>query len=318
MTVEIPGHEWSEEALFAKAQLYIEQMEACPHDDWQFGFWSALSLEFLARAALAHISPVLLADQHGWNNLAHALGHQPTSQKFLPKSIPAIELFKRLQVLITDFNPEMHAFCIKHTTRRNSELHSGNLEFAGLPTSDWLPKFYWVCDTLLTSMENKLSMLISDSDAAHAMIESLKDESAKAVQKDISAHKQVWVNKSGEEQRMMSLKSETWAVRQLGHRTDCPSCESVALLSGRPGGPVLKAVDDEEAIERQAYVPSSFECIACGLKISGFSKLLACGLGDTFTRTSRWTVAEYYDLHTREELEEARGEFPEYEPDFNE
>ena len=53
---------WSEEALFGKALLYIERMESYTADDWQFGFWSALSLELLARAALAHISPVLLAD----------------------------------------------------------------------------------------------------------------------------------------------------------------------------------------------------------------------------------------------------------------
>ena len=39
-------------------------------------------------------------------------------------------------------------------------------------------------------------------------------------------------------------------------------------------------------MQRQTMLPSSFECLACKLKISGISKLSACGLGDAFTATS--------------------------------
>ena len=63
-------------------------------------------------------------------------------------------------------------------------------------------------------------------------------------------------------------------------------------------------------------LPSSFECIACGLRISGISKLSACGLGDAFTKTSKLSVAEFFGLYTEDELEEARAERPP-EPDFN-
>lgn len=73
MTCAVAVHPWSEEALFGKALLYTERMDSFTADDWQFGFWSALSLELLARAALAHISPVLLADTKNWRNLMHAL-----------------------------------------------------------------------------------------------------------------------------------------------------------------------------------------------------------------------------------------------------
>ena len=68
-------------------------------------------------------------------------------------------------------------------------------------------------------------------------------------------------------------------------------------------------------------LPSAFECIACGLRISGFSKLSAAGLGDAFTATSTFSVPEYFGLHTDEELEEARAEgLPgrDWEDDFNE
>ena len=123
MTNEPPGHEWSEEALFSKAQLYAEQMERHTSQDWQFGLWSALLLELLGRASLAHISPTLLAGSQNWRNLAHALGRQTIGDPFQPSSISAREVFKRLHALDPSFSREMRDFCSQHTGRRNSELH---------------------------------------------------------------------------------------------------------------------------------------------------------------------------------------------------
>jgi len=50
-----------------------------------------------------------------------------------------------------------------------------------------------------------------------------------------------------------------------------------------------------------------------------YPKLAACGLGDTFTAATTSSAAEFFDLHTDEELEEARRlAEPEFEEDFNE
>jgi len=56
-------------------------------------------------------------------------------------------------------------------------------------------------------------------------------------------------------------------------------------------------------------LPSSFECTACSLKVSGYSKLNACGLGDAFIATSHYGAAEYFDLIDPNTL---------YDDDFNE
>src|SRR5215213_3362116 len=111
MTTSATPHPWSEETLFTKAVLYVERMESHTADDWQFGFWSALSLELLARAALAHISPVLLADGKEWHNLVHALGHAPTTKKFSPTSVGTKDVFARLNELVPEFNIEISGFC---------------------------------------------------------------------------------------------------------------------------------------------------------------------------------------------------------------
>jgi hypothetical protein len=67
-------------------------------------------------------------------------------------------------------------------------------------------------------------------------------------------------------------------------------------------------------------LPSAFECVACGLKISGLSKLSACGLGDAFVSTTNLSPAEFFGLYTEQDLDEARASAaePEYEEDFHE
>lgn len=63
MNQEVSLHGWSPEALFNKALLYVGEMEKHAADHWQHRFWASLSIELLARAALAGISPILLADR---------------------------------------------------------------------------------------------------------------------------------------------------------------------------------------------------------------------------------------------------------------
>ena len=312
--IKVTGHEWSEESLFCKAVLYFEQMESHAANDWQYGVWSVLSLELLARAALAHISPVFLADLRNWRNLAHALGKSPTAKNFFPTSLNTRDVFDRLYELVPDFNKEILNFCIKHSERRNSEVHSGHLAFESLGTSEWLPRFYLACRVLTESMERDFADLIPDPAEAVDMINSLKEDAAKAVKGDIEAYKKVWSNKSEEKKKEASRQALAWAGRKSGHRTDCPSCNCKALLRGSPSGPVSTSVDGDYIVQRQTQLPSSFECIACGLRISGLSRLSACGLGDAFSEESTYTPADFFNLYTEEDLEQAAKEF---EPDFN-
>lgn len=310
---------WSTDTLFAKALLYVEQMESSAVDEWQFGLWSALSLELLSRASLSYISPVLLADSQNWRNLMHALGKEPTAKKFSPVSISTKDVLVRLTELVPGFNEEVAGFCSKHVERRNAELHTGETIFSALGTAQWLPRYYLACKVLLESIGKELSDFVSEPEHAQAMIDSLEDTAAKAVTQDIKAHATVWSNKTNSERDTALLQATTWATRHSGHRVECPSCKSPALLQGSPSGSVTTSiVEDEDVIQKQTMLPSAFECIACGLKISGFSKLSACGLGDAFSEKTIYTPAEFFNLHTEDELEDARNEMPEYEPDFNE
>ncbi|MGI9065964.1 MAG: hypothetical protein ACR2HX_06120 [Pyrinomonadaceae bacterium] len=127
-----------------------------------------------------------------------------------------------------------------------------------------------------------------EADSAQTMIAALRDNTSKAVKQTIAAHKTVWTQKSQEEQSKLSAEAVTWASRHSGHRVECPACTSTALVTGSPVRPAIKRMEGDLIIEKQDFLPAKFECVACDLKITGFSHLNASGLGDTFTATLTW------------------------------
>lgn len=290
-------HEWSSQALLLKAERYASLMLEQGRDEWQFGFWSALCLEMILRGAVAHISPVLLADGKDWNNLLFALGKPSATGKLSPKSIDVTEAISRLQVSFPEFNREMANFCALHVQRRNEELHSGSLPFDSLATSAWLPQFYAACQVLLAAQESSIESIFGSEEngIADTLIKAIKDDAAKSVRGTINAHKTIWEEKTQDERGKLSKQAEATALRTYGHRTKCPACESDALIHGSPAGSESSSYKDGQIVLRQPMLPASFECKACGLKIVGYSKLNACGLGGTFTSTSYTDPVDYFE-----------------------
>ncbi|EPQ1936399.1 TPA: hypothetical protein ACGSO8_004217 [Pseudomonas aeruginosa] len=303
---------WDSEALYLKAQRYVQHMSDLESDNWEYALWSGFSLEFLARAALANVSPALLAEtDKGWGSLYHALGFKPIEERFTPKSIAVSEVFKRLAAILPDFTKEHESFGILHTGRRNTELHSGELGFDGIKSSVWLPRFYQTSEVLLLSIGMTLEDFFGEDEAkvAKQVIVAAVDDSAKAVKGDVEAHKKVWLAKNDKERAMLVAQAEVRATRQAGHRVECPACASPALVVGEPVSAPVQILRDGEITERQEHLPNHFECVACGLKITGLSRLTAVGLGDRYKKTQVYDAAEYYA---------PQDDFMDYEEDNNE
>jgi hypothetical protein len=309
------AHEWSAEALFAKAQLYAQTMADNADSEWRFGLWSALTLEMLVRSTVATTSPALIADNQDWLNVLYGLGLQPKRPKFVPRSAAISDLVVRAEELVPDFTREHANFCISHFARRNTELHTGNLSFSNVGSSSWLPMFYAVCSVLLSAQGETLDSLFGPDVAAQAVedIGALRDEAAKSVSGTINAHRTVWEQKSDEERATATAQAQTNSLRYLGHRTVCPACGSTALLQGKAAGVAKRTVNDDGIDERQVMKPDAFYCIACDLKISGYSKLLAAGLGDPFVSTSHYDAVEYFEIdiekHIRNLMEDDNNEY---------
>jgi hypothetical protein len=288
---------WDPNTLYAKALRYVEHMQELNSDDWEYALWSSFALEFLGRAALANVTPVLLADtDKNWSSVYHALGFTPTDEKFVPKSIAISEVFKRLSAILPDFTKEHESFGIQHTGRRNAELHSGEAAFDGIKGSAWQPRFYRTCQILLASMGMSLVDFVGEreSNVAGQLITAAADESGKAVKGDVEAHKRVWIGKTQLERDTLTSQAALWAARQAGHRVECPACKSPALVFGEPVAAPQRKLDGDEITETQEFLPSLFECIACGLKIAGLSRLTVVGLGERYKKTRVYDAAEFY------------------------
>lgn len=301
---------FSTENMLMKAQRYVEQMGEVDSRDWRHALWSSLALEMLARAALAKVSPVLLADEKNWAHLLAALGHSPKEAKYAPRSIATNEVLKRLGELFEDFK-EVSSFCIVHTGRRNAELHSGETPFEGVEAANWHPQFYHACQVLLTTMGIQLDEFFDADEAktALALIAAAADDAAKAVLGDIAAHHKVWRAYTDEERTDAQKIAKVWATRQEGHRVLCPACKSIALVFGDPCAAAKTKLEDDEIIETQEHLPSKFECVACKLKVSGLSRLTVAKLGDRYIKTTKYDAAAFYAPD---------DEYPEYEEDNNE
>lgn len=258
--------------------------------------WTSLSIELLARAALSNVHPALLAEQDKSGvNLISALGFPSLESSSAPKSVSISEVFNRLVVLLPDFRKENATFGTLHTGCRNAELHSGELAFDGLKSATWQPKFYQTCKVLLESMGKTLKEFVGadEAKAAEAVMGAAADESAKAVKGDVAAHQKIWERKEENERETLTAQALIWANRQAGHRVLCPACNSAALVSGEPVAPATHKLEDDIITERQEYLPTHFECVACGLKINGLSRLAAVNLADRYVNTKHHDAAVF-------------------------
>ena len=68
-------------------------------------------------------------------------------------------------------------------------------------------------------------------------------------------------------------------------------------------------LDGDTVVETQYFLPSRFECVACGLKITSLPQLHAAGLAETYKATFTYDAADYF---------RPEDEFEDYEPDWNE
>lgn len=288
---------WTHDLLWSKARAYMGRAQDVHRDDVLFPFWSSLTLEFLARAALASVHPALVADtsEPDIRNILHAFGRTPKLKGFVPKSAPMNEVIARCEQLIPEFTTEMARTCRAFASARNEELHSGGTPFAAIGEG-WLLRFYEIARVLLSFQGKALTDLLGPQEAmaAEKLLAAATDEAAKSVNKTINAHSEVWKNKLPEERTRLTSQASKAAKGHLGHVVNCPACGSQALLQGeeiRQQPPVL---ENDVIVIRTLMLPNSFRCTACELQIEGHGRLLAAGLGAQFTNTARVEPLDYY------------------------
>lgn len=298
---------WERDPLWAKARLFFERALDESRDDPAFGLWCSLGLELLARAALASVSPALLAEpNHEHKYLLHALNRG--SERTPRKSIAATQVFSLCRTLFSDFTEEDFKIALALTNRRNEELHSGAAAFDEYRPSQWLAGFYRACRSLSTAMGESLESLFGGEEAnvATEMLTSIQNDVMQRVKSSIAAYGKVFNNKTSKEKKALAAKAVELGIQlaiQRHHRVTCPACKSVATIQGKPFGKEHTTPGDSEIIVRQAVSPTSFSCSACGLKLEDYAELEVAGLGGQYTRRTTYSPDEYYGLIDPDDLD---------------
>jgi transcription elongation factor Elf1 len=294
--------DWSTDSLYGKAKLYAQRAHDEAVDSALFGFWMSLSLELLARAALAQIHPVLLADPKEPDNIQYAFGIIP---KNVPKSIQAKALFARCSVFVEGFTDKMSGHCLIIADRRNSELHSGAAAFEGIDNSKWLPSTYEVVDVLLKHLHRDFNDLLGNEHGPVA-VEALKgrrETIKKEVQEKLAAARKFYAEQSPEwkAERLANATAPMDAFvrsNRLTRSHNCPVCENKAVVSGETVGRGPARVDETAGtIKREVRVlPNLLRCPFCKLNLSGFQELNEAGVGAIYTIEEQEDPIEFFGI----------------------
>jgi len=296
--------EWESSKFLSKAVVYGGYSKGVDRSTPLYGFWSALSLELLARAALAKIHPVLLADPQDGKNILYVFG--VAIPKGEPMSIPAKSVYTRCLSLISEYDEKALQHCLFMARARNTEVHSGDSGFEQMTHNRWQPEHYRVIKTLCDFLQEDLEGFFDLKEAS--AIEDVLAASSKEIEgvaKGKVKTNTAWFKGLPETERdELGAAAIEAAKTILGpHVFDkehkCAACSSIGLLSGdRDVGRNVK-LDDGNLIETITVMSARFCCGACRLDLNR-EELIAVGMSPTFTH-ERWVdPVEHFEVDPRD------------------
>jgi hypothetical protein len=293
--------DWEPEILYNKAKLYARRAHDEPVDSALFGFWMSLTLELLARSALAHIHPVLLADPREQDNIHYAFGIVP---KNIPKSIPSKALFARCSILVPGFTDKMSAHCLIMADRRNSELHTGAAAFEGIDNSKWLPPTYEVVEILLAHLKHDITDFLGDhGGVAMETLKDRRDTIKKEVQEKLAAARKFYAQQTEEQRRRLrpfkEQLTEDWLkASQLRRKAVCPACDCTAVLGGETiSRSPVRIDEDANTITREVRVlPNKLRCAFCNLALTSFQEVKEVERGKIYTIEEEEDPIEFFGI----------------------
>jgi predicted RNA-binding Zn-ribbon protein involved in translation (DUF1610 family) len=286
---------WDTNSLWLKAKAYIDKAQVLDRGDPDFGLWSSLALELLARAALSRVHPALNSDARDEKNLLYAFGYDVVEN---PRSLPVHSVYGRLTTVVPGFTASQRALCDYLGLRRNVELHTGELGFAGVATGSWLPQYYEVCKLLAEFCGHTLEDLLGAEEAAVAdqMITAFAATQKKAILDKVAKHKNDFQQRPLEEQQQLKLEASARMLVLGAGQTQriCPACGSASLLRGRLIKTHEPVYADGALIVDEQYLADDFLCPACGLHLRTVAEIAHAGLDLHFTQQSTTDLHEEF------------------------
>ena len=272
---------WSEEAYWSKGKLYVRRAQEADQGASLYQYWLCLAMEFISRAALSKVSPVLNADPQQKQNIYYALGLET---KGTPKTLPMHSVLERCVDVVDGFETYHKNFCDFLGVQRNEELHTAELPFEGLKLQDWLQKYYGVLEVLCRHLGRDLDEILgpAEADAARELLKANQEGLSTSVKQSIADKKREFDAKPEDDRAQLNNQATATArqVHLLNEHTqvvDCPACTSQGILSGRQIRGSRPYFEDDRLLEQVICLAESFLCFACGLNLPTASQVQLSG-----------------------------------------
>jgi hypothetical protein len=279
------------EALWMKAKLFLNR---AMDDDGSRAFdeqahWAALALELLAKAALARVSPLLIADPtEDGASLLIAAGLLQGDARFT--TVRAKTLFARCAKAFKPFSLEEASHI---TNARNDYLHGAAAGFTSIPPAAWWPRYWSQAVILVAALDREVSELVGDREA---IVSGHLERNTKNVEHRVEtligrAIQRLEQHRSGT--LPARIDAEWSADRDLGIRllhhayVTCPACGDRGTLEGRDVTDITSQwviMSEDEAYDEFTLTVASeyFSCSTCLLVLDGYQYLRQAGLPDRF------------------------------------
>lgn len=290
-------------AFWMKAKLFLNHaMDQDEHRNFdERALWASLALELLAKAALARISPLLIADpSEEGTNLLMASGLIDGDARF--NSVRAQTIYKRCHKAFKPFN-EREALAI--TRARNEYLHGTDIGFTGIPPEAWWPRYWAQASILVNALDTDLDSLVGSSRTA--IVENYLAQNTRNIEHRV----EMLISRA--QQRLAQYRSGSLPTRVadewdrqtnltagLSHSTEevCPVCGDTGVLEGEE---VLSSETQYEQVREEDFDvwvdltigADYFSCSTCKLIINGYELLKAANLPVSFEDTG--DISDYME-----------------------
>ncbi|MFD7397299.1 hypothetical protein ACFV60_19960 [Streptomyces virginiae] len=293
---------WHENDFTTKAKLYFGRAEdSYDADDIDQGYlWLLLGFEFLLRAPLARVSPVLLASHEG-NSTLSAAGIDIGTE--IPRSINTNIVARRLMNVVDGFRIDQVQKDITFiTTIRNEELHSGSSPLRNIPAHKWLPKFLQLVESLASHLGEEVSAYLPEQVITQArFLQGVEDSAVRAdVAKLIARHKEFAEKLLDEEVNNRKKEFPRWIKT-----AECPACKIPGQLTFSAVQKSRERVEDDAIVYEERQIATGFECTVCGLSLESAARMHAANLYQEVDQTYAEDLYERYatESNSHEEYE---------------
>lgn len=225
-------HPYDPDTLWIKARLFTHRAMDGDREFEEQAFWASAAFELLGKAALAKVSPILIANPNpDGHSVLVASGLLAPDEKF--HTIPAHTLWSRCRRAFKPFNDKEALYI---SAVRNDYLHAGTVGTEGTPEV-WWPRYWAQVAILVSHLDREMEELVGATGAGivATYLEVNREGQKRRLEALIErARTRLALHESGSLSAVLERTWDAFSPYSMSHSTsqDCPACGAAGVISG--------------------------------------------------------------------------------------